>query len=228
MMTAREVLVERAKKAGDVSRYQVHVYIGANDYIYEQVRSVSLPDSQQLQNLQGKVQDLPAKVQELPAKVQDLPAKVQELPSKVQTKLGQLTDEGVEPLRRVIKTYSPAKVRETVRGTLQDRAEVAKSRRADFAKRGETIVADWTKAVAVQDANELISSVRGADSPAELAKSLKTWFAEFPPAPAKPAKPAAKTARKTARKTTARKTTARKAAATTPATVVSESSTSTD
>jgi hypothetical protein len=185
-MTARDVLVERAKKAGDASRYQMHVYIGANDYIYEQVRSVSLPATQ-LQDIQGKVQ----------------------------TKIGQLTDDGVEPLRRVIRTYSPAKVRETVRGTLQERAEAAKSRRAEFAKRGETIVGDWTKAVAVQDANELISSVRGADNPAELAKSLKTWFAEFPPAPAKPAKPAAKAARKTAtaRKTTARKTTARKTAA---------------
>ena len=88
-MTARETLVERAKKAGDVSRYQVHVYIGANDYLYQQVRSVSLPDAQQLQTL----------------------------PGKVQTKIGQLTDDGVEPLRRVIKTYNPTKVRETVRGT---------------------------------------------------------------------------------------------------------------
>jgi hypothetical protein len=186
-MTARDALVDRAKKAGDVSRYQMHVYIGANDYLYEQVRSVSLPDTTQLQDFQGKVQ----------------------------TRIGQLTDDGVEPLRRVIRTYSPAKVRESVRGTLQERAEAAKSRRAEFAKRGETIVGDWTKAVAVQDANELISSVRGADNPAELAKSLKTWFAEFPPAAAKPAKPAAKAARKTAtaRKTTARKTTARKTAA---------------
>ena len=205
-MTAREALVERAKKAGDVSRYQLRVYIGANDYLYERVRRT--------------------------------PAALPELPGK----LGQITDDRAQPVRRAVRSYTPAKLREVV----QTRVEAARERRDEFAERGETIIADWTQALAVQDANSLIRTVRNADGAADLAKSLKTWLAEFPPADAhapaaKPAarsaaKPAARpaskptgtaarkaaarktAARKTAaRKTVARKTAARKTAATTPA-----------
>jgi hypothetical protein len=180
-MPPRDALLERAKKAGDASRYQLHVYVGANDYFYEQVR-------------RG------------PVSLQDLPGK-----------LGQLSDDGVEPLRRAVKAYTPSKLREVV----QERVGAARERREEFAGRGETIVADWHQALAVKDANSLITSVREADGPADLAKSLKTWLAEFPPAEA--AKPVRKpTPRATpkptaARKTTARKTTARKPAARKPA-----------
>ncbi len=192
-MSARDALLDRAKTAGDASRHQANVYIGANDHLYEQVRRgpVSLQD------------------------LQDLPGK-----------LTRLTDEGVEPLRRAVKSYTPSKLRESVR----ERVGAARERRAEFAGRGETIVADWHQALAVKDANSLITTVRAADNPTGLAKSLKTWLAEFPPVevtqprtagrttpkPAARKPPAARktTARKTtARKTTARKTTARKTTA---------------
>ncbi|HEU5265957.1 MAG TPA: hypothetical protein VFU35_04630 [Jatrophihabitans sp.] len=166
-MSARDALLERAKKASDASRYQVHVYIGANDYLYEQVRRG--PGS-----------------------------------------LSNVSD----TLTEIAESYAPSKIRDAV----QERVAAARQRREQFAGRGETIAADWHQATAVKDANALIKTVRDADGAADLAKSLKTWLVDFPPAEVQQpvAKPARKPAASPARKTTARKTTARKTAATKP------------
>jgi hypothetical protein len=53
-MSAREALVEGAKKATDASREQVYWYVGANDYWYEQVRRQPAA----LQELSNKVSKL--------------------------------------------------------------------------------------------------------------------------------------------------------------------------
>jgi hypothetical protein len=50
-MSARDALVDGAKKASAVSRHQLHAYIGANDYFYEQVRR----GPQSIQGLQAKL-----------------------------------------------------------------------------------------------------------------------------------------------------------------------------
>lgn len=53
-MSARQALVEGAKKATDVSREQVYWYVGANDYWYEQLRRQPAA----LQDLSNKVSKL--------------------------------------------------------------------------------------------------------------------------------------------------------------------------
>ena len=98
----------------------------------------------------------------------DLP----ELPSK----LSGLTGDGIAPLRHAFEALAPRNIRET----MQHRIEAARDRREEFANRGEVIVADWKQAAAVKDANSLITTVRHADGPAEIAKSVRTWLAEPP------------------------------------------------
>ena len=53
-MSARQALVEGAKKATDASREQVYWYVGANDYWYEQLRRQPAA----LQELSSKVSKL--------------------------------------------------------------------------------------------------------------------------------------------------------------------------
>jgi hypothetical protein len=53
-MSARQALVEGAKKATDLSREQVYWYVGANDYWYEQLRRQPAA----LQDLSNKVSKL--------------------------------------------------------------------------------------------------------------------------------------------------------------------------
>ena len=125
-----------------------------------------------------------------PAVLHDLSSKLQELPSKLRG----LTDD--VDVRHAFEPYAPAKIKETV----QDRISAARKRRKDMSARGEAIVHDWHKAVAVKDVDSLVDTVRAADGASDLAKSLRTWMEEFPPEPtAKPVKKAA------ARKTTAHK-----------------------
>src|SRR5664279_2340191 len=100
----------------------------------------------------------------------DLP----ELPSK----LSGLTGDGIAPLRHAVEAWAPRNIRQTI----EHRIEAARDRREEFASRGEVIVADWKQAVAVKDANSLITTVRHADGPAELAKSFRTWLTAPPAA----------------------------------------------
>jgi len=53
-MSARQALVEGAKKATDASREQVYWYVGANDYWYEQLRRQPAA----LQELSSKLSDV--------------------------------------------------------------------------------------------------------------------------------------------------------------------------
>ena len=56
-MSARQALVEGAKKATDASREQVYWYVGANDYWYEQLRRQPAA-LQELSNKVGKLSDV--------------------------------------------------------------------------------------------------------------------------------------------------------------------------
>ena len=56
-MSARQALVEGAKKATDASREQVYWYVGANDYWYEQLRRQPAA-LQELSNKVSKLSDL--------------------------------------------------------------------------------------------------------------------------------------------------------------------------
>jgi hypothetical protein len=150
-MSARPAFADRAKNANEASRQQLYAYVGANDYLYEQVRRS-------------------------PASLQDL-----------QGKLGQVD----------LKSYTPTKIRES-------------GRRDEFANRGKNIVADWHQATAVKDGKLLIKSIREADGASGLAKSLKTWFADFPSHDV--SKPSGGSDAKAATKTTARKPAATKPA----------------
>ncbi len=157
-MSARDALVERAKKASEASRHQVHAYVGANDYLYEQARSIDLP-----------------------------------------ARFNKLKEEGVSPLRKVLEQYAP----NTIRETLAQSVESVKGHQDEWAERGEIIVGNWREALAVKDATSLIKTVREAENVSEAAKSVKTWFAEFPPDEAPVSKPAA--SKPAARKTPAKK-----------------------
>jgi hypothetical protein len=159
-MSARPAFADRAKNANEASRQQLYAYVGANDYLYEQVRRS-------------------------PASLQDL-----------QGKLGQVD----------LKSYTPTKIRESV----QERIESVRGRRDEFANRGKNIVADWHQATAVKDGKLLIKSIREADGASGLAKSLKTWFADFPSHEV--SKPSGGSDAKAATKTTARKPAATKPA----------------
>jgi hypothetical protein len=131
-MSTREALVERVKKANDASRQRLHAYIGANDYLYDQVRRS--PGS--LQGLQDKL-------------------------GKVEFKLA-----------------NPSKLRESV----QDRIAAARNRRDELANRGESIAADWHEFAAVKDVTGLIKTVRQASGASDIAKSVRTWLAQYPAA----------------------------------------------
>jgi len=56
-MSARQALVEGAKKATDASREQVYWYVGANDYWYEQLRRQPAA-LQELSSKVGKLSDV--------------------------------------------------------------------------------------------------------------------------------------------------------------------------
>ena len=137
-MSSTDTLRDRTKKLTGATRGEVHVYLGANDHLYEQVRN-------RLANVQ------------LPRTLTDLKEQRSAASQRMQS-------------------YTPAKLREAV----QDRIETARNRRAEFAARGEEITEDWHSAVAVKDATALINTVRHADGAGDLAKSLRSWLADFP------------------------------------------------
>jgi hypothetical protein len=72
-MSARQALIESAKKATDASREQVHWYVGANDYWYEQLRRQPVA----LQELSNKVSKLSeVRLSSLRSTVSDAPKTV--------------------------------------------------------------------------------------------------------------------------------------------------------
>jgi hypothetical protein len=95
----------------------------------------------------------------------------------VSEKFSKLSDESVERLRELIGAYSPDAIFDVV----QDQLDTVRERRRELTERGEAIVQDWRKSVAVQDATAFVSAVRGATNPTELVDSVWDWLEDFTP-----------------------------------------------